>query len=160
MTKIKGYGARVRRMRMNKGLSLQKMTNEIGLGYGTLRRLERELNMPNAYTIWQVAMYGDMTLDELISGSHRIQKYIPELELGEGIEKLGERVRRLRELRGKYQYEADADCGFKVGQFFRIESGIMARLDVIVRVADYFNVTLDYLTNGWMVKGSWEEGRR
>ena len=54
---------------------------------------------------------------------------------------------RLRELRGrKSQRQCASDLSVKFANYNKPESGAIPNLEILIKIADYYGVTLDYLT--------------
>lgn len=65
------------------------------------------------------------------------------------IRQVGERIARLRRSKGWKQKELASQVGCSLQQVSKLERGSwMPRMSVIVRLADAFNVTADYLLTG------------
>lgn len=65
------------------------------------------------------------------------------------IRQIGERVARLRRGKGWKQKELASQVGCSLQQVSKLERGAwMPRMSVIVRLAETFNVTADYLLTG------------
>ncbi len=65
------------------------------------------------------------------------------------VRQVGERIGRLRRSRGWKQKELASKVGCSLQQVSKLERGLwMPRVSVLVRVAETFNVTADYLLTG------------
>lgn len=65
------------------------------------------------------------------------------------IRQVGERIARLRRSKGWKQKELAARIGCSLQQISKLERGFwMPRVSVLMRVAEAFNVTADYLLTG------------
>lgn len=58
----------------------------------------------------------------------------------------GKRLKRLRSAKGKQQKEVALDLEISKGTYFLYESDLrMPGIKTLIRIADYYNVSLDYL---------------
>lgn len=65
------------------------------------------------------------------------------------VRQVGERIARLRRSKGWRQKELASQIGCSLQQVSKLERGCwMPRVSVLVRVAETFNVTADYLLSG------------
>ena len=65
------------------------------------------------------------------------------------IEKSGKRIKDLRERKGLKQEIVSSDLGISLDGYRKIERGSNgARIDTLVYLAGYFDVSLDYLVGG------------
>lgn len=58
---------------------------------------------------------------------------------------LNERLKQLRKTRSVTQVQVAAGCGMAERAYRRIEAGNKPSYDALISLADYFDVSLDYL---------------
>ena len=61
------FSARLKELRLSKGISMQKLANAVGLkNKGSIGQFESMLNIPSAETLVLLANYFDVSLDYLV----------------------------------------------------------------------------------------------
>lgn len=67
----KAVGARIRKIRLEKGMTLEEFGKLMGADKGIVSRWENGTSIPKAERLKTVAKLGDMTVEELLNGSPR-----------------------------------------------------------------------------------------
>ncbi|MGT2834850.1 helix-turn-helix domain-containing protein [Streptococcus hyointestinalis] len=67
----KAVGARIRKIRLEKGMTLEEFGKLMGADKGIVSRWENGTSVPKAERLKTVAKLGDMTVEELLNGSPR-----------------------------------------------------------------------------------------
>lgn len=60
---LEAFGADVRKVRKEKGLSLRAASDEVGIAFNTFYRIEVSLKTPSVENAARVAMWADLSLD-------------------------------------------------------------------------------------------------
>ena len=90
----KRFGQRIKKLRVNKGLTQERMADELAITVSYLAKLEIGTRTPSLDSIIQLAVYFDVSLDYLVLGSEPKEISIEEraLSLAEALETFAARI--------------------------------------------------------------------
>lgn len=90
----KRFGQRIKKLRVNKGLTQERMADELAITVSYLAKLEIGTRTPSLDSIIQLAVYFDVSLDYLVLGSKPKEISIEEsaLSLAEALETFAARI--------------------------------------------------------------------
>ena len=90
----KKFGQRIKKLRVNKGLTQERMADELAITVSYLAKLEIGTRTPSLDSIIQLAVYFDVSLDYLVLGSEPKEISIEEraLSLAEALETFAARI--------------------------------------------------------------------
>ena len=98
--------------------------------------------LPTPRTLIKIADYFKVSLDYLLGNSQS-----DDFEPGKNPVSFHERFDRLCEEKSVTHYKVGTDCGFDKSLISRwMSKGYLPSLEILELIADYFNVSLDYLT--------------
>ena len=84
----KGFGQRIKKLRVNKGLTQERMADELAITVSSLAKLEIGTRTPSIDSIIQLAAYFGVSLDYLVLGCNSKEISLEEraLSLAEALE--------------------------------------------------------------------------
>jgi transcriptional regulator with XRE-family HTH domain len=70
---VESIGRRIRRMRQERGLTIQELADKVSVSYAMINSLELDRHAPNLFTVMDVAKVFNVSLDVLAYGEqHRV----------------------------------------------------------------------------------------
>ena len=146
------FGEKLAYLRNDQGLTQASLVTQLGLASQThISNLEAGRRKPSIDLIIRVADCFQVTVDYLIRDTiavHQAEKVLQRFPLQEKEpECLGEKLRYIRAQRGISQSELGRQLAPGSQAYFsNIEAGRkIPSLEIIVNIADFFDVTTDYL---------------
>lgn len=77
----KAVGARIRKIRLEKGMTLEEFGKLMGADKGIVSRWENGKSVPKAERLKTVAKLGDMTVEELLNGSINVENELSQQQI-------------------------------------------------------------------------------
>lgn len=68
-------GARLKLIRNRKGITLKKLSEDIGVNYSTLSNYERDYRIPELKTLIKISEYYNLPIDYIV-GNYTVQRYV------------------------------------------------------------------------------------
>lgn len=133
-------GRRIKELRIKNGLKQQELADMFGLSSVSISFYENEQRQPDIDFVVAIAKYFDVSTDYLLgkTNTKRIQRE-------ERIGVFSKRLKRVRELKGISQRQAAEDLNISPQNLSYYENGRDAGYDLLIRMARYYDVTVEYL---------------
>jgi transcriptional regulator with XRE-family HTH domain len=149
------FGAKLRHIRRLHNLTQGELANDLSLAsYTYIHRLEADQRAPSLVMVVRLAMYFDQPTDYFLRDTFPVEATRtstitkPLTATEQPMQLLGTKLRKLRVQKGWNQTELTRQLGLsRPGYVNNLEASRRApSLELIVQIADLFEVTTDYLT--------------
>lgn len=133
-------GRRIKELRTEKGLTQQELAEILNVSSMSISFYENEQRKPDSDFIISVSKYFGVSTDYLLGKTYK--RIIPREER---IGVFSKRLKRVRELKGISQRQAAEDLNISPQNLSYYENGRDAGYDLLIRMARYYDVTVEYL---------------
>jgi transcriptional regulator with XRE-family HTH domain len=133
-------GRRIKELRTEKGLTQQELAEILNVSSMSISFYENEQRKPDSDFIISVSKYFGVSTDYLLGKTYK--RIIPREER---VGVFSKRLKRVRELKGISQRQAAEDLNISPQNLSYYENGRDAGYGLLVRMARYYNVTVEYL---------------
>lgn len=133
-------GRRIKELRTEKGLTQQELAEILNVSSMSISFYENEQRKPDSDFIISVSKYFGVSTDYLLGKTYK--RRIPREER---IGVFSKRLKRVRELKGISQRQAAEDLNISPQNLSYYENGRDAGYGLLVRMARYYDVTVEYL---------------
>lgn len=140
MDTTKNIGAPLTELMAEKGISNKELARVLGVTLGSVGRWKRGLHNMRLSQFIAIADYFNCSLDFLASRSNTVIDFIPKK-----CPPFYGRLMNILKSRNITQYRINADTKIKSSHFIDWKNGSEPQLNSLIELADYLNVTLDYL---------------
>lgn len=159
MAKDAGIGEKLRKLRINKGLTQQELADRLGLTKAVVSTYEQDIHMPGFTNLIEMARLFGVTTDYLLSaGDDHLDEKLNDPDrdedcdgdkvrrLGERLMGIGKQIRELREERGMSRQELATGLSLSTMAIGKYERDIMApSYGTLMDMARFFNVSTEKL---------------
>lgn len=133
-------GRRIKELRTENGLTQQELAKILNVSSMSISFYENEQRKPDSEFIIACSRFFDVSTDYLLGKTYK--RRIPREER---IGVFSKRLKRVRELKGISQRQAAEDLNISPQNLSYYENGRDAGYDLLIRMARYYNVTVEYL---------------
>ena len=155
-----GFGEKLRKLRINKGMTQQDLADRLGLTKAVVSTYEQGIHMPSLVTLTQIAQLFEVTTDYLLSvGDEHLRERTGDFagdddgvdtekvkRLSERLMGIGKQIRELREERGLSRQELASGLKLSTMAIGKYERDIMApSYGTLMDMARFFNVSTEKL---------------
>lgn len=133
-------GRRIKELRTEKGLTQQELAEILNVSSMSISFYENEQRKPDSDFIISVSKYFGVSTDYLLGETYK--RRIPREER---IGAFSKRLKRVRESKGISQRQAAEDLNISPQNLSYYENGRDAGYDLLIRMARYYDVTVEYL---------------